>query len=261
MRTIEKWRLTAQLTATIVCCGAIKMFYSTASVNDLMWILAPTTVLVELATGMPFTFESYSGYMSADHSFLIAASCSGVNFMITAFLMLVLSRLWKRSGQDMRWTFIAVSLAMAYLTTIVANTVRIVVAMFIRRADPEVIWLNPEDLHRFEGIAVYFGFLMLLYVVAEKLNPDARPSESGLAGLLRRSLLPLGIYYATTIGVPLANSAFRRGPSAVQFWSHSILVLITPIFLLAILASFSFVKGRQAARGLKDLDRTAAAGT
>ena len=133
--------------------------------------------------------------------------------------------------------------------------------MFIRRADPEVIWLNPEDLHRFEGIAVYFGFLLLLYFVAEKFDPDARPVQPGLAGLLRRWLLPLAIYYATTIGVPLANSAFRRGPSAVQFWSHSIFVLLTPIFLLAILATLSFVKGQQAARSLKDLDRPAAAGT
>jgi len=67
-------------------------------------------VLVELITGVSFTFESYSGYMSGDHSFLIAASCSGVNFLITAFLMLALARLWKCRSQAVSWSFIPLSL-------------------------------------------------------------------------------------------------------------------------------------------------------
>ena len=236
----------SQLVAVLLCSGAIKMYYSAASVNDLVWILAPTKVLVSLATGVGFTFEPYSGYMSSDHSFLIAALCSGVNFMITAFLMLAVARLWRFRGQIISWSFIPVSFALAYLTTIVANTVRISIALYIRRADPEVIWLNPGELHRFEGIVVYFGFLLLLFVASEKFGPGAKPRSARPLSLLRRSMLPLAIYYATTIGVPLANGTFRRGPVAADFWLHSLFVLLTPLLLLFILTAMRFLKVQRA---------------
>ena len=233
------------MAAVLLICAAIKYYYSTASVNDLLWILAPTRLLVELATGVSFTFESYAGYMSSDHSFLIAAACSGVNFLITAFLMLSVARLWKLRAQVVSWRFIPVSLAVAFLTTIVANTVRISIALYIRRADPELIWLNPGELHRFEGIVVYFGFLLLLFVASEKFGSDLRSQPSGTFGLMRRSALPLLVYYATTIGVPLANGALRGGPAAEEFWRHSLFVFLTPIILLLVLTTLRFLMAQR----------------
>ncbi|MEQ1607300.1 MAG: exosortase K [Pyrinomonadaceae bacterium] len=226
----------SQLVAVLLCSAAIKTYYSTASVNELLWILAPTKVLVSLATGVGFTFESYSGYMSSDHSFIIAAACSGVNFLIAAFLMLTIGKLLR--GGELRWRFIPFSLLAAYATTIVANTFRISTALFIRRADPQIIWLNPEELHRFEGIVIYFGFLLLLYVVSEKVGEEAKRP----VGILRTFWFPLAIYYATAIGVPLANGAFKRGTAAPGFWQHLVFVFLTPIFLLLILATISFLK-------------------
>src|SRR6185436_18980102 len=90
----------AQLVVVIFCAGAVKLYYSTASVNQLRWILVPTTAMVELVTGSRFEFESYAGYISSDRSFVIAASCAGVNFLITAFLMLSLRKLWTARSQD-----------------------------------------------------------------------------------------------------------------------------------------------------------------
>ncbi|HEX3102620.1 MAG TPA: exosortase K [Pyrinomonadaceae bacterium] len=245
MKPIQKWTRISQLVAVLLCSAAIKMYYSSAGVNDLLWILTPTRLLVGLATGVGFTYESNSGYMSSDHSFLIAAACSGVNFMITAFLMLAVGRLWKFRSQMISWTFIPVSLVFAYLTTIVANTVRISIALYIRRADPELIWLNPGEMHRFEGIVVYFGFLLLLFVASEKFGSNIGPQVGGPRGLLRRTLLPLAVYYATTIGVPLANGVFRHGPVAADFWLHSLFVLLTPLFLLLTLAILSFLRERR----------------
>lgn len=254
MKPTQNWTHISQLVAVLLCSAAIKIYYSAAGVNDLLWILAPTRVLVGLATGVGFTFESNSGYMSSDHSFLIAAACSGVNFMITAFLMLAVGRLWKFRSQTIGWTFIPVSLVFAYLTTILANTVRISIALYIRRADPGLIWLNPGEMHRFEGIVVYFGFLLLLFVASEKLGSNIGPRAAGPLGLLRRSLLPLAVYYATTIGVPLANGVFRHGPVAADFWLHSLFVLLTPIFLLSILAFVSFLKERRPEREIETIE-------
>src|SRR5262245_28542399 len=83
----------AQCIFVLVCASTLKLYYSAASANQLRWILAPTTALVELVSGASFEFESHAGYMSGDRSFLIASSCAGVNFLITAFLMLSMRKL------------------------------------------------------------------------------------------------------------------------------------------------------------------------
>src|SRR5688500_12683491 len=90
---VQRW---GQLVVVLAIAFALKQHYSTASVNELRWILAPTTAIVELITGSQFQFESHAGYMNKEGTFLIAASCSGVNFLLTAFLMLSLRRLWQR---------------------------------------------------------------------------------------------------------------------------------------------------------------------
>lgn len=246
---MKPWRICiAQLIVVLLLAAALKLYYSTAGVNDLLWILAPTTAVVELITGAGFAFESNAGYMSRDHSFLIAPSCSGVNFMITAFLMLSLGRLWRNRSRNIKWRFIPISLVIAYLTTIAANTVRISTALQIRRLDPDLIWLNPDQLHRFEGIFVYFGFLLLLFILSEKASSDNASVPQ--RGLLRRSFLPLLIYYATTLGIPLVNGAYRQTTTA-GFWEHSLFVLLTPILLLLPLVVLTFFKGRRGSFGAR----------
>ncbi len=236
----------AQLFVVLFVAAALKLHYSTASVNELRWVLAPTAFLTELITGTHFAFESHAGYMSMDHSFLIAASCSGVNFLITAFLMLSLRKLWREDrSQKIRWKFIPAAAFVAYLTTIAANTVRISSALRLRRLDPELIWLNPDQLHRFEGIFIYFGFLLLLYIISEKRGANNTSRSENSSGLFRKYSFPLLIYYATTLGIPLANGAFRHG---YDFWEHSLFVVLTPIFLLLPLLVRHIIRDQQRGR-------------
>src|SRR6267142_641258 len=223
------WNRSAQLGVVLLCAATLKLYYSTASPNQLRWILAPTTVLVELVSNGLFEFESYAGYISSDHTFLITASCAGVNFLITSFLMLSLRKLWRDRTQKLSWRFIPVGALFAYLATLVANTVRIAIALQIQRMRVETAWLSQNQLHRFEGIFVYFGFLLLLFLISEK-----RTSENGF-GLLRLSLFPLLIYYITALGIPLANGAYSKG---TDFWEHSLFVLLTPLLPILVLAMF-----------------------
>ncbi|HET6973341.1 MAG TPA: exosortase K, partial [Pyrinomonadaceae bacterium] len=155
----------AQLAIVLLCALALKQYYSTATANELRWILAPTTLIVELLSGRSFTFESYTGYMSSDRTFVIAVPCAGVNFLITAFVMLALRRLWNGRFESVSWRMLPISAATAYVTTVIANAMRIVIALEIQSRAVEVSWLTENQLHRLEGIVVYFGFLMLLFVV------------------------------------------------------------------------------------------------
>jgi exosortase K len=214
----------AQLAVLLLCALALKVHYSIASPNDLRWILAPTTVLVEMLTSKSFEFESYTGYMSSDRSFVIAAPCAGVNFLLTAFLMLGLRRLWRARFERVSWRFIPIAAAVAYVATLIANTVRICVALEIERRSLEISWLTANQLHRVEGIVVYFGFLLVLFLVTERLDSTDRGS------LLRVLMFPLVIYYTTTLAVPLANGSYRE---YADFWEHFVFVLVLPLFLIA----------------------------
>ena len=113
MKRKVKSKAASQLVVIVGAAALIKLYYSTASVNELRWILAPTTALVEFITGTSFEFESYAGYMSSDHTFLIAASCAGVNFLITSFLMLSLRKLWQDRGKQIPWSFFAAMVILA----------------------------------------------------------------------------------------------------------------------------------------------------
>jgi exosortase K len=221
MTTRVTWN--SQLIVVALCALALKFHYSTASPDQLRWILAPTTVLVELLSGVSFKFESYAGYMSGDHTFVIAAACAGVNFLITSFLMLSLRTLWTNRGQIISWRIIPVSVLYAYLTTLVANTVRICLALRLRELPREIGWLDANQLHRLEGIVIYFGFLLLLFAFTEKTR------AKNFSALFRLYLFPLLIYYGTTLGIPLANGAFWKG---TEFWEYSLFVLLIPLILI-----------------------------
>lgn len=225
----------AQIAFVLLCAAALKWHYSTASVNELRWILAPTALFADLITGARFEFESNAGYINKDRDFLIAAPCSGVNFLITAFLMLSLARLLRDRSRRVSWRFIPAAAAASYLTTIAANTVRVSAAMRSSRTFSEESWLNPQQVHRLEGIFIYFGFLLLLFFVSEKLGKDKLSRPRQASNPFRRSFIPLAIYYATTLGIPLANGAYRQGS---EFWEHALFVLLTPALLILLFAAF-----------------------
>jgi exosortase K len=219
----------AQLLVVVLCALALKAYYSTATADELRWILAPTTALVELLSGQSFTFESYTGYMSSDHRFVIAVSCAGVNFLLTAFLMVGLRRLWR--DRCVSWRFLPLTAVVAYVTTVIANAVRICVALEIQQHSFQIDGLSGNQLHRVEGIVVYFGFLLVLFVLTEK--GSAMPSR-------RLVLFPLGVYYITTLGIPLLNGSYKQG---LPFLEHSMFVLTLPIILIGTYVLVAFFVG------------------
>lgn len=235
-----KLNYSAKWAAVVLLAAALKLYYSSAGVDDLRWILAPTAFLVELTTGLRFYFEAHVGYMSIDRTFLIALPCSGVNFLIVAFLTLSLRRLL---GDHVNWRSLGLAAVIAYLSTIVANTARISVAIQLRDLGPALDWLEPEDLHRLEGIAVYFAALLVLYFVDERLSRSGkRAYDVRYSHTYLRYLLPLVVYYAVTLGIPLANGAYMQGG---DFWRHLVFVVFTPIVLIGIVAGVSSVRNER----------------
>ena len=117
--------------------------------------------------------------------------------------------------------------AVAFVTTVFANTVRICIALELQRHPLQNDWLNASQIHRVEGIVVYFGFLLFLFVVTEKWN------SMTTGRLLKLSIFPLAVYYATTLGLPILNGAQKQG---MPFLEHAFFVMVTPVLLVAVVA-------------------------
>ena len=173
----------------IVCAILVKYYYSTTSVDQLRWILAPTTLGVELVTGFNFEFESHAGYMISDRSFLIAAPCAGVNFLITAFLMLSLRRLWswfsKRSanlsGAHTREAGLPTSRRLL-------QYVRISTSLWLRGMADEMVG-EPESTAPRRSIFVYLGSCFVFIVSEACFREGFRSTTTAIGSTIGFTLL------------------------------------------------------------------------
>lgn len=166
------------LALTALVIWAMKRHYADAGADDLWWILTPTTQVVSAMTGAAFVAVPSEGYVSHERLFVIEKSCAGINFQVAAFGMLVIALLHRvRSRLSGLWV-LGASLLAGYGAAIVVNAVRITIAL--RLADhPSTLWaIPPAQVHRLEGIVVYFGGLVLLYELARRVERGAGLSGS-----------------------------------------------------------------------------------
>ena len=212
----KRFDIAIYLIAAAAIAGGLKWHYSAANVNELRWVLAPTAFLVETATGNGFRFEPYFGYLSDDRSFLIAAPCAGVNFLIVCFLMLAVRKVWEGGLSKLPLFLIA-----AYGWTILANTARIVIALNMQSEEFQA-WSDPATTHRVEGILVYFIFLVGLYYLGEKVESIWSGQAKAPSFLI--VVVPLMTYYFVALTLPILNGAFDTAK-----WEHFLSVLLVPL--------------------------------
>ena len=116
---------------------------------------------------------------------------------------------------------VGVSLLASYVAAVMINAVRISIAMWLAAHPLTLSSLTPADIHRLEGIVVYFGGLVLLYELVRRVDRGAFPHLA----------LPLACYYAITLAVPILNGAARTGDAFLQ---HALVVLLVPPVLIAL---------------------------
>jgi exosortase K len=197
----------------------LKRHYSDATTEALSWILTPTAHLVGLVTSVAFTAVPGEGYFSAERMFLIEKACGGVNFMIAAFAMVAFTLLHRARSVRDGAAVIGISLAASYLAALVVNTTRIVIAMWLATHSVVIGSLTAADIHRLEGITVYFGGLWMLYALVQLIDRG---------GAAFRYALPVGCYYLMTLGLPLVNA----GRASDAFLAHAVIVLLVPPVLI-----------------------------
>ena len=230
-------RKLAWLTLVALAMWAMKRHYADAQVEELQWILGPTARLVTALTGVPFEWESGQGYLSRERFFLIEKACAGINFMIAAFGMVAVMHGRRVASCRSVAGVLLMCLLASYSAAVIVNAVRITVAMWLAAHPFGFRWMTAAQAHRVEGIACYFGGLVLLHHLVQRFD---RGSERVSPSTLEPA--PLFWYYAIAVAVPLANGAAAIGAAFIE---HTLFVLIVPVVFVALATG-----GRELARGL-----------
>jgi exosortase K len=163
-----KTKLCVLAVAALVAWG-LKRHYADAAAEDLRWILWPTATLSGVLTGTTFVMVPAEGFVSHERLFAIEKVCAGVNFMIAAFGLVVLALLHRvRSGASGA-ALLGFSVFVSYATAIVVNATRIAIAMWLV-THPVMTAVSAAQVHRLEGIVVYFGALLVLHELVRRFD-------------------------------------------------------------------------------------------
>ena len=214
---------------------ATKAAFSRLGPDELRWMTWPMQALVGVAAGLDFTYEAGYGYVDLAHRLVIAKSCTGVNYLLAVFGLLVFTRVPRAAGHARKMAAVAGMAAAAYTVTIVVNATRIAVGLAVHEAGWEAGWLTPARVHRLAGIAVYLTSLLAVHAAASRVESGA-PGGAGW-------LAPLVAYAAVTVAIPLANGALLAHPSA--FAEHSAWVALAVL----VAGAMACVRRRAAMRG------------
>jgi exosortase K len=247
-------RTLAILLLVALAMWGMKGYYADAPVDELQWILGPTATLVTALTRVPFQWEPGQGYLSRERFFLIAKACAGINFMIAAFGMVAVVRGRRVSSCRAAAGVLLTCVLASYSAAVCVNATRIAVAMWLAAHPAGFAGMTAAQVHRVEGIACYFGGLVLLYQLVQYVDrPPSRcalpPTPSGFAGQVggqassAPELVPLFWYLVITVAVPLANGAASGGKLFVE---HMLFVLAVPLVLVALAAG-----GRELVRAVR----------
>jgi exosortase K len=224
---------------------ALKFYYSRATSDQLAWILSPTAHLIDALSGIHFERELHAGAISREHGIILAPACAGVNFLIIAFSTLWFSLVHRLRNPRGKLVWLGLSTSMSYLLTLGVNALRIIVSVFLYRADIYDGWATPERLHRIAGALIYVFFLILAYRIGEKAvrwidahrskgsSPQV-PESRGLPSLVRGLAVPLLWYVSVTVVTPLLNQAWQH--QGAKFVEHSALVVAAGLFVLLLFA-------------------------
>jgi len=237
----------------------LKYHYSRAGSDSLGWILGPTAGLVGHVSDFHFEKEAGTGFVNYEQYVIIAPSCAGVNFLIIAFCMTFFSFLQCFNSTRVKALWLGASLLSSYFLTILVNSIRIMVSIYLYDTDIYCGWVTPASLHRIEGTIIYFLFLCLFYLLVRKAislykctsaDKETKVQVKNVKDLnaINRNfagLVPLCWYLLVALVVPLLNDAHQKNEA--QFFEHLLVVvsvcLLVFLFVLLIQLCWQGLRG------------------
>lgn len=154
------------LSATIIFIF-LKFLFSSMSSDGLLFLLQPTNYIVEVASNSESQYIYQQGYYNSFLNILINKSCSGYNFLLICYLMIVFLIVPKLKKRVYKSASLPILLFLAYFLTIFANSSRIIMSIMVRDLGTEFSTIKMSWLHQLQGGFVYLFFLISIYLVLE----------------------------------------------------------------------------------------------
>ena len=242
----QNWPYYLTGTAVIII---IKVFYGHAAASRLTWILTPTAWWVRTLSRIPFEYDPIAGYVNYPLRFIIAPSCSGVQFVMIAIAMLIFSYVHRMDTKKKKIIWTLFSFGISYLSTVFINGFRILLSIYLPASLPVWLhnprlyegWLTRGRLHTMTGVAVYFTSLFILYHGAGHISGKPFPTWSP----------PLFWYVFLVLGLPFLNRACKNnGPRFLEYAALLAAVCTVILFLF-------FLAGRMRRHFMKRHGNTA----
>jgi exosortase K len=156
--------------AAIIVFVLLKFYFSSADNDSLIFLLKPTDFLTGLVTGSNSVYISEIGFYYEKLNIIIDKSCSGYNFWLLSFLMLFFLTIKYFNNHFHKILVIPSCLLFAGIFTIFINTSRILITLIFQQ---HIKNLLPDNfhfaVHESLGVITYLSFLIIIYLIAEKL--------------------------------------------------------------------------------------------
>jgi exosortase K len=217
----------------------LKTYFSQATARELAWILRPTATLVSLTTGINFRMDPELGFVNGGHSLIIAPGCAGGNFMVIALLVVAWAGITTLCTTRKKTTWLLLSPVVAYAATIIINSIRVTLSIWLYRAPIYSGLVTREGIHRIAGVVIYLGGLCLLHLLLERsLNRYQRKLSSRHRYISQKTNLspsirqPIFWYILIVIVVPVLNHSGT--PLSPLFVEHCFSVALGCALVIAL---------------------------
>ena len=150
----------------------LKFLFSHMSSDELLFLLQPTNYIVEVMSNTESQYVSQQGFYNNRLNILINKSCSGFNFLLMCYLMLIFLIVGKLKNRLHKTISLPILLLLSYLLTLFSNSSRIMMSIMVRDIRLEFSIINTSWLHQLQGSFVYLFFLIIIYLMIENFfNP------------------------------------------------------------------------------------------
>jgi exosortase K len=199
-REAWSWQSLLWWLAVLAVVVQLKHYYSTASAAELAWVLRPLAQLLEWFTGHEFHRDNRAEWVSETADVRLVTGCAGINFMLMSFMAYAwVARPQRCAGTGLlpwivrRLPLLFAAIAAAWATGLVANSLRIMVAMSLeaRGWRLDAVGIGAPELHRLIGMAVYLPVLSVQMMWADRGMSRGAVAASFLLYLLLMVVVPL----------------------------------------------------------------------
>ncbi|MGB0523972.1 MAG: exosortase K [Flammeovirgaceae bacterium] len=165
-----------QLSTIVICLIALaisialKLFYRQASVDELKFLLAPTSWLVSGCSSLDFDYVPQMGYFHKFTAILINKSCAGMNFWVITFSLSVLTSIRYYNKVPHQILLLIFLVVISFMVTILANTCRIIISIFLLKLERIFSFLGTSWWHTFQGAFIYLTILIIFYSLSQYIH-------------------------------------------------------------------------------------------